>query len=743
MPYKQFDGVKQGENNHSVANMWNGMRFQTDAGRRVIEIYVRYTHNDNILAWPKHGNHNRPLSKGAQKKLNGGNQSKNPAVENVRAIRGGRGELNGQMGQKGQSGGGGQNAAFTSQNWRQVPAQQQGGGKILGEVEDDEPTPSASRLKGLGVNTSAPPPHFDGSAEAAAAPPTPQIIPCVIDEHGNLVPISPHPQQMHTFAHMPLQQSLREQPLNLNDIPHPQQTHAFTHMPSRQSFHDQPVNLNDIPHQGNQPYRIGGFGGRARGGFRGGARGGMRGDTRGATSQNARGGHGQQTSTYLSPHMDGSHESQRSLRHAASAANFGPQQATMADPFGAARGAYGQQTATYANPNMNGSHEVQHPLHHAASAANLRPQQANMAGPSSAPMLHHAASMASMPHAQHSQMLRNAASNANFTQQGHHGGQFGNAFNNQPKPSPPPSFLGSEWTAIVHNGKHIGWGQRPQPSQANKSEDSYVKAFGEHDSMAGFDYRMPPPPKVEQTPTHAPATRQGMLQQTMQMWDETTPTQKNFAYPLPIDGDGIPPEKRPSYFRLMAQKLTVEKKLANFPGEGDRIAWCDLKANLAELHNQLTKLTMDDTYSDFHADGSPRRRATRGSSEADSSIQETSSVERHNISPVRAKDGRVLHSASKQNSIQGSRQGSPARRPTRKGNRARNSPYTESHAARIKDSVDGLVETPTSSAQGNFHSSPPAQSVTVETAASEATNPYSDNDVQSEGDGSGGCRLES
>ncbi|KAK4545924.1 hypothetical protein LTR36_002488 [Oleoguttula mirabilis] len=659
--YDKFQGVSQERKDQPIINMWNGMHFDTEVGRRVLQIYVTQPHCDNILAFPRRGPQNRPQRianhnrQGTQNQQKGYNQGNHHVVANVRAIKGGRGGQGEQNGQNGRGGYTGahrnMNTALASDDWRGSQNQWPGAGRVLGEVSENEPTPTASRQQGVSVNTNAPPPHFDGPAETASGPRVGQVVSCVVDEHGNLVPISPLPQQ----------------------------TNTFTYMPSQESFRNDPVELSSLQNPRSQTYH--------RGDFRGGARGGMRGDMRGARSPNA-------------------------------------------------SGVRGPHPADHGNAHMHGSHDFEHPLHQAASAATIGPQHANIAATLSAPMLHHAASTATfVPQSQHNHMLRNAASNAGFMQYGQSGLQYGSAHRNQPPPyakPTPPSDFSSGYTPVSMRNDIVHWEKKPKPSIANESEDSYVRAFGEHDSMAGFNYKMPPP-KAQQTPTHAPGTKQGLLQQTMKLWDDKTPTQKNFAYPPPVDGDGIPRDKRPSYFRLMAHKSVVEKKLANLGGEDDETVYYDLMANKSELEVQLDKLTMDDSYSNFHSDGSPCKRGARGSSEADSTVYETSSIERHNISPLRAKDGRALHSVSKH--------GSPKPKITRKGNRARNAPYSESFDARLTANIYGLVDSPTSSARVNYHSSPPAKSVTAETVASEVTNPYSDH--QSEGDGSGGCRLES
>ncbi|KAK5119759.1 hypothetical protein LTR85_007335 [Meristemomyces frigidus] len=651
VPYTLFDGVRQERNNQSVVNMWNGMHFDTEAGRRVVRIYVEYPHDNNILAGPRFGYDNRPqrITNGAQNQRPGYGQGNQHAVPNVRAIRGGHGGQDSQSAQNGKNGRGGYTAGRRDQSnkiahdWRQgrQPNRDQSlGGRVLGELDENEPTPTTSRFNNMSINTNTPPPHFDGPAETAATPRIGQLISCVVDEHGNLVPISPHPQQ----------------------------THGFTHMPSQASFRNSPVEMTSAQQQRTQAYHRGAFHGGARGG-------GMRGDMHSARSLDTRGIYetGPQTTYYANPNMDGSHESQDSLRHAASMANMAPQQASMPAAFGAPT------------------------LHHAASAADFIPQ------------------------AQRGQMLRNVA-NAHLWQQNQQGG-YG-------KPA-PPSILSSGYTAVGANEYTTHWGKRQAAKPASDSTDPSL--FKETYSISGaINPRSKPTPlrNAEETPTRDSGSNSAMLHRKAKEWAKKTPTQASFAYPMPVDALAVPLENQATYYHLMADKAGITKKLAGMSMDDEQEYYLTL-AKKAELEKMITALTMSDASSQIHSDGSPCRKNPRGSSEADSTIQSTSSIERHNISPVRAADGRPLDSVS--------RQGLKEPKSTRKGNRARNAPYTNSYEARMKDEVARLVGTPTSSVKVNHHTSTAPAMSDTESVASFKTNPF---DGQSEGDGSGGCRLD-
>lgn len=226
VPYAKFSHLKL-PNNQCVTNMWNAQHIESsnNLAGNVLQVYINSPHFHNILAWPK-------VEFGGLQQNGGAPFGNMRSVENVRALRGGHGN----RGRGGFQGGG--------RNWRAQECQPQAAGRVIGEVEDNEPTPLGQRRDGPNLQVNTAPPTYDGTFEPFAAPRTGQIFQCVIDEQGNYVPVN---QQNAT-----------------NPIPHMSDREHF------QRFNNQPYSMDNM----RTPSRRGGFRGGMRGGFRGG-RGGM------------------------------------------------------------------------------------------------------------------------------------------------------------------------------------------------------------------------------------------------------------------------------------------------------------------------------------------------------------------------------------------------------------------------------------------------------------------------------------
>ena len=678
--YHKFVTVKQERNDQSVVNMWNGMHLDTEAGRRVVEIYVTATHFDSILAWPKSNRSENREPRGNNSHWQVGNSNNigrgrgdNHPVANVRAVRGGRG---GQTGRGSYSAGGRTNSAMSTESWRKPQVDQEGNTRALGDMQDASVTPPTPSRGGLNIKTNAPPPNLDGTADSvsASSPRTGQIVTCFINKQGNYVPISSLPQISPLLQqnNPPNDTSPREQPV-----------HGLNEKRSEYSLRDstsQKTHLRVVPSMQNPHSQD-----ELREGFHGDAPGGVRGGNHAANTQYLGG---------LQPvaplgSTNGGDTADRKTQHA----NM---------PFGYSVPVlnYSASFANFIPPRMDAPG---HKLHHTVSAANLVPSQ-----PPSGPQAYYC----NVP-----------------------------AF-----PSAPPRLFGS--TNPSANDGSTSW--------FNKSQNAYLPAtsegtdpsiFKETFSISGAvnPRKMPAPLRVmDHTPTHVPASKLNLLQQNMQLWEEKTPTvmQKGFTYPQPVEGDGIPLHKRPSFFRLMAEKIHIENQLSGMTPGDDQVVFCGLHANKAELELQLDRLLEDDSSSNIHSDGSPCKHVMQGSSEIDSTVFGDFSEEGHLISPVRAKDGRILLSSSQANSVQCPRPDVPPSWPSHMVNRARNTPYTESYGFRAEANVNAIVGTPPTSVQVDQGTSPTprAAKTGTDSVASLETNPFSE--PQSEGDGSGGIRLE-
>lgn len=683
--------------------MWNGMHLDTEAGRRVIKIYVEASHFSNLLAWPRQEDEDGTANGAGLDRQHRNKQTaaydhgNNHSMHSMRTIRGGRG----QIARGGNSYGRGNKAmALSRDNWRQPQNEQLNAGQVLGEVEDTSLTPITARHIGMTTNANAPPPHFDGTAETKVGPRPGDTITYVANQDGDFVPMS---GSMH-LAH----------------------TNSLTHMPSREHFTNNPGDMRSIADLRSQGGQRGGIRADARGGH--GSRWATRGDTSNARSLNTRDQLSQRSATNTTSGSDRQH----SVPQVPSVATIKTQQATTPTGSGGPVLQLSSSSASFAPKN-----EQAHPTQHASSTVRLAPR------PQQLQALQQAASEANfVPQAQQANSLQHTASTASFASQVPYGAQHGVQRDNDHgyhSGLPPPASLGLSSNYEVVADSHGLQHYNKPPSTAGLSDGSYPSWFRSTDSLAGYNprYRPIPQRKVDDTPTHAPSTKQAFMSQQVAGWAEKTPTQANFAYPTPVDRSQVLPlNKQASYYRLMANRKMVDIKLSGLGtysslSEEDEVKYYELMANKAELEDQLARLTTSGSSSRVTSDGSPSRARTRDTSEADSINHLTSSLEKQNISPVRAKDGRVLDSVSKQ--------GGRKERIARKGHRARNSPFTESFDARLNRTIDGMIESPPTSLHLANHTSPPAKVATAGTTTSPKTNPYSES--PSDGDDNGGIRL--
>ncbi|KAI6888326.1 hypothetical protein KC360_g1004 [Hortaea werneckii] len=644
VPYAKFHSlaqIAQGRGQQSVTNMWNGMHFESDIGRKVVELYVTAAHFTNILAWPNTTNDNAgPRSSSFDWQTRGHNSNR---VPHARAIRGGRGGHSARGEFPGRSD---SFAAKVNANWRDTGNQAQSAGLIESKAHDAEPTPTASRMPASGPVSQPTLPYTDGSLQTGGGLHSPMVVPCILDEQGNYVPVTPSVPDIS--------------PLSMQSV--------SEHFAG--------------PFKGKDP----------------------REDVKGAT----------------------------------------PQQAQKS--------------------------QVNHPYPSNASSSGHVSDKHSRSG------LHPAASMVFQPqHVNSAQDMRRIASTANFhaaggsraqhlAVPGHSQFDFAPQVTHQDIQDPIPSTGGSSKTTIQSSSKS-------NAGPKSEGNDSYPSHFKGADSMAGWDSRRVPHvevtiPQRNVAPTlstestdntsgghslavidqPAAGDPPGQRDMTMDQWIEKIPTQSVASRILQADGfnaDIVPQELKGTFYRTMAEKKHTEIKIKdtenkiekledeNKDAKKDQMAFFDLMAKLTDLESQLKRLMSGECLE--HSD-MPCHNRDRGESEADSTIYETSSIEKHNISPERADDGRILCSISQAGDINTDRAGNPIKKETRAGARARNGPYEFSAENFIKASV-AHARGPPSSLVGNHHVSPLTQS---EASESVITNPFGDNDP----DG-GGCRLES
>ncbi|KAI7368333.1 hypothetical protein KC354_g2755 [Hortaea werneckii] len=643
VPYAKFQSlaqITQVRGQQNVTNMWNGMHYESDIGRKVIELYVSATHFSNVLAWPKPTNDNiGPRSSSFDWQTRGHNPNRgvgHHSVPHARALRGSRGNhpARGEFSGRSDS-----FAAKVNANWRETGNQAQAAGLIENKAHDTDPTPTASRMPASGAVSQLTLPHTDGSLEAGRELHSPMVVPCILDEQGNYVPITS----------------------SVPDI--------------------SPLSMQSVAEHVADPCK-----GKD-----------SRGDVEGMTRQRAQ--VGQLNYPYPPKAFDGDHvtnkQSRSGLQPVASMV-FQPQHVNSAQDM--------RKIASTANFHASGSSNAQHlavPGHSQFDHASKVIRQGIKAQAPSAGGLSKDSTQGS------------AKSNAGPKSEG--------------ADSYPSHFKGPDSMA--------GWDSRrvPHLEVAVPPRNVAPTSSAESTQNISGDHGLPGIAQPAATHDH------GQIGNVTDEWIEKTPTHKTAPEILQaegLDANSVPEELQGTFYRTLAEKRHTEIKIGKIEKHGMKdkeveMTYYDLMAKVSDLRAQLKRLMSGECLE--HSD-TPCHNRDRGESEADSTTYETSSIEKHNISPERADDGRILYSISQAGDIDIDRAGNPIKKETRAGARARNAPYDFSAENLIKASV-AHARGPPSSLYGNYHVSPPTQS---ETGESIITNPFGDNDT----DG-GGCRLES
>ncbi|KAI7173007.1 hypothetical protein KC316_g10776, partial [Hortaea werneckii] len=598
------------------------------------------THFSNVLAWPKPTNDNiGPRSSSFDWQTRGHNPNRgvgHHSVPHARALRGSRGNhpARGEFSGRSDS-----FAAKVNANWRETGNQAQAAGLIENKAHDTDPTPTASRMPASGAVSQLTLPHTDGSLEAGRELHSPMVVPCILDEQGNYVPITS----------------------SVPDI--------------------SPLSMQSVAEHVADPFK-----GKD-----------SRGDVEGMTRQRAQ--VGQLNYPYPPKAFDGDHvtnkQSRSGLQPVASMV-FQPQHVNSAQDM--------RKIASTANFHASGSSNAQHlavPGHSQFDHASKVIRQGIKAQAPSAGGLSKDSTQGS------------AKSNAGPKSEG--------------ADSYPSHFKGPDSMA--------GWDSRrvPHLEVAVPPRNVAPTSSAESTQNISGDHGLPGIAQPAATHDH------GRIGNVTDEWIEKTPTHKTAPEILQaegLDANSVPEELQGTFYRTLAEKRHTEIKIGKIEKHGMKdkeveMTYYDLMAKVSDLRAQLKRLMSGECLE--HSD-TPCHNRDRGESEADSTTYETSSIEKHNISPERADDGRILYSISQAGDIDTDRAGNPIKKETRAGARARNAPYDFSAENLIKASV-AHARGPPSSLYGNYHVSPPTQS---EAGESIITNPFGDNDT----DG-GGCRLES
>ncbi|KXT03646.1 hypothetical protein AC578_5131 [Pseudocercospora eumusae] len=162
--YFHFSHIRQKHNDHPVGNMWNGMNFDHNIGRAVVQQYVQTPATASILGHPKNYSENYELGKA------GGVQQRRGTFSD-RGDRGGRG---------------GRGGSFRGGSSFNVPSQRQR--NAASDMSDgDDSTPTATKVSGRLMDNGAAPPKYNlamlGNTKLAPG----EIASVTVDASGNLV----------------------------------------------------------------------------------------------------------------------------------------------------------------------------------------------------------------------------------------------------------------------------------------------------------------------------------------------------------------------------------------------------------------------------------------------------------------------------------------------------------------------------------------------------------------------------
>lgn len=177
--YDRFLEIRHAHNGQCIVNMWNGMHFPYDAGRKVVEIYVRSAHFTNVLQWRKDGPYNPRKTVAHAGWLDPRLWPKGPnTAHNGR--QGTRGGYKGQGGRPVGGPAGQQSNKLALSNWRPLPQQR----------AENSSMPPTGLSRGITNRTHGPlPPALDGTASPMSQPVQMITTAYIINEQGTPVPV--------------------------------------------------------------------------------------------------------------------------------------------------------------------------------------------------------------------------------------------------------------------------------------------------------------------------------------------------------------------------------------------------------------------------------------------------------------------------------------------------------------------------------------------------------------------------
>lgn len=679
VPYGKFSGLVQKRTGIVVTNMWNGMHFGSEVGRKVIKTFVEAPHFSNVLAWPKTAQEYaqerrdaRPNYSDAQMH-NDRKMQKQPA-QHARAVRDNQGA---------QKGGGRQagrrevTPAMACNNWRDRAGQQQDVGPIEGGGRNHHPTPMAPR------SAYTTPPTFDGPADTANASQPGQIVQCYVDAHGNFVPVNQSPQLAGGAFPMSFDNGPSPGPFK-----HPMQHGGST----------------DVAH------------GTSAVGSMGGAHSANTASSASYTSYGSNPSDGHHAASGAATQLQASRSAgngpSQALGYAASKAVF-PAHAQQPNTAGQGYGLSPYHAATMGFPTQAAPPPAttHHVLRQAASFANFKPGQQQYGA---------AQYGAEQPH---SAMQGYNYGNIGYPQQ-----LQDSAGSHVPPVSAMPAYHYTDASPVpntVINNQH-NYYAAPQGVAAsaeiaaggarNDNDASDPDWFDGPNSMAGFNPHFkgsqPGPQtaplpqltkaaletqmvKYDETPTHAPVPQ--IAEPGPYQWLEKTSAPAKYDSTMV---DSLPLDVQPRYCRMQSQRAALAERLAAAV-PGDEASFWDLEGRKRQLERGLRALERGEdvesvssgTLSDLSSLSS-----WKSPSRKSSNARATLSVEQFNISPERDADNRAIRSVSQRGS-----DGAP--KMTSVGRQAQAAPFLESREGLMIAEMRGL-DSPESSVACVHHVSP-------------------------------------
>ena len=164
VPYTNFEHIEHAHSGQALVNMWHGMHFPYDTGRKVVETYAESPHITNVIAWRRDPSSNTCKAITEDPHMD-------PWLKN----------------------------AITPNKRVEAPAQ-----RLM--IGSGRAGPNPDHNRPLSTNQRVQQHDYQGTASPSPKPGQMVMARCIIDEHGNYVPVTPRhePSQQHLIQNKPL-----------------------------------------------------------------------------------------------------------------------------------------------------------------------------------------------------------------------------------------------------------------------------------------------------------------------------------------------------------------------------------------------------------------------------------------------------------------------------------------------------------------------------------------------------------